>query len=60
MLFTGPLRVNLDPFEEYTDEEVWRSLEHAHLKDFVTSLLLGLQHDCAEGGENLRYKYVTC
>ncbi|KAK2171191.1 hypothetical protein NP493_1094g02038 [Ridgeia piscesae] len=53
VLFTGPLRVNLDPFEQYTDEEVWRSLEHAHLKDFVTSLPSGLQHDCAEGGENL-------
>ncbi|KAK2171195.1 hypothetical protein NP493_1094g03011 [Ridgeia piscesae] len=60
VLFTGPLRVNLDPFEQYTDEEVWRSLEHAHLKDFVTSLLLGLQHDCAEGGENLRGGQSVC
>ena len=55
MLFTGPLRMNLDPFDRYPDEEVWRSLEHAHLKDYVMSLPSGLQHDCAEGGENLRY-----
>ena len=46
--------MNLDPFDRYTDEEVWRSLEHAHLKDYVMSLPSGLQHDCAEGGENLR------
>ena len=48
--------MNLDPLDQYTDEEVWRSLEHAHLKDYVLSLPSGLQHDCAEGGENLRYE----
>jgi len=48
--------MNIDPFNLYTDEEVWRSLEHAHLKDYVMSLPSGLQHNCAEGGENLRYK----
>ncbi|KAI0239976.1 Multidrug resistance-associated protein 1 [Lamellibrachia satsuma] len=53
VLFTGPLRMNIDPFNLYTDEEVWRSLEHAHLKDYVMSLPSGLQHNCAEGGENL-------
>ena len=55
VLFTGPLRMNLDPFDRFTDEEVWRSLEQAHLKDYVVSLPSGLQHDCAEGGTNLRY-----
>ena len=59
-MFTGPLRMNLDPFEGYTDEEVWRSLEHAHLKDYVMSLPSGLQHYCAEGGENLRYSLCSC
>ncbi|KAI0210103.1 Multidrug resistance-associated protein 1 [Lamellibrachia satsuma] len=53
VLFTGPLRMNLDPFDRYTDEEVWRSLEHAHLMDYVMSLPSGLQHECTEGGENL-------
>ncbi|KAK2169804.1 hypothetical protein NP493_1174g00006 [Ridgeia piscesae] len=52
VLFTGPLRMNLDPFDRYTDEEVWRSLEHAYLKDYVMSLPSGLQYDCAEGGDN--------
>ncbi|XP_060803850.1 multidrug resistance-associated protein 1 isoform X3 [Amyelois transitella] len=53
VLFSGTLRMNLDPFEVYTDEEIWRSLEHAHLKDFVQGLPAGLRHAVAEGGENL-------
>ena len=55
MLFSGTLRINLDPFETYTDEEVWRALESAHLKNFVSSLAQQLQYPVAEGGENLRY-----
>ena len=26
-MFTGSLRYNLDPLEEYTDEEMWNALE---------------------------------
>uniref|UniRef100_A0A8C4NUZ9 ABC-type glutathione-S-conjugate transporter n=1 Tax=Dicentrarchus labrax TaxID=13489 RepID=A0A8C4NUZ9_DICLA len=47
------LRMNLDPFDTYTDEEVWRSLELAHLKNFVSNLPDKLNHECSEGGENL-------
>lgn len=54
MLFSGSLRINLDPFDRYTDEEVWRSLELAHLKTFVSDLPDKLNHECSEGGENLR------
>ncbi|KAH3860710.1 hypothetical protein DPMN_023628, partial [Dreissena polymorpha] len=53
VLFSGPLRMNLDPFDEHSDEKVWQSLEHAHLKNFVKSLPAGLEHECTEGGENL-------
>lgn len=53
VLFSGSLRINLDPFETCTDEEVWRALEHAHLKAFVKSLSAGLNHEITEGGENL-------
>ncbi|CAH0750174.1 unnamed protein product [Diatraea saccharalis] len=53
VLFSGTLRMNLDPFEAYTDEELWRSLEHAHLKNFVKGLQAGLRHEISEGGENL-------
>ena len=55
MLFSGDLRMNLDPFESYSDEEVWRSLESAHLKTFVSGLEKKLQHHISEGGENLRF-----
>ncbi len=54
MLFSGTLRMNLDPFEKYTDAEVWGALEHAHLKTFISNLPEGLQHHCSEGGANLR------
>ncbi|XP_013177998.1 PREDICTED: multidrug resistance-associated protein 1 isoform X1 [Papilio xuthus] len=53
VLFSGTLRMNLDPFDAYTDEEIWRSLEHAHLKTFVQGLQAGLRHEISEGGENL-------
>ncbi|XP_061183744.1 multidrug resistance-associated protein 1-like [Saccostrea echinata] len=53
ILFSGTIRMNLDPFESYTDDELWVALEHAHLKKYVESLDDGLQHECSEGGENL-------
>ncbi|KAM6155276.1 multidrug resistance-associated protein 1 isoform 2-T2 [Rhynchocyon petersi] len=53
VLFSGSLRMNLDPFSQYSDEEVWTSLELAHLKSFVSALPDKLNHECAEGGENL-------
>ncbi|XP_051703446.2 multidrug resistance-associated protein 1 [Oryctolagus cuniculus] len=53
VLFSGSLRMNLDPFSRYSDEEVWTSLELAHLKEFVSALPDKLNHECAEGGENL-------
>lgn len=45
--------MNLDPFDKHSDEDVWRSLEHAHLKSFVKGLPSGLHHEVTEGGENL-------
>ncbi|KFO10391.1 Canalicular multispecific organic anion transporter 1, partial [Balearica regulorum gibbericeps] len=53
VLFTGTLRMNLDPFDHYTDEEVWKALELAHLKTYVQDLPEGLLHLVSEGGENL-------
>ncbi|XP_063922468.1 multidrug resistance-associated protein 1 isoform X1 [Zophobas morio] len=53
VLFSGSLRMNLDPFDKHTDEEVWTALEHAHLKSFVKGLTAGLYHEVSEGGENL-------
>uniref|UniRef100_A0A8C6P277 ABC-type glutathione-S-conjugate transporter n=1 Tax=Nothobranchius furzeri TaxID=105023 RepID=A0A8C6P277_NOTFU len=53
ILFSGSLRMNLDPFDTYTDEEIWSSLELAHLKTFVSNLPDKLSYECSEGGENL-------
>ena len=47
--------MNLDPFDNHTDEELWNALEASHLSKFVLDLNGGLQHAIAEGGENLRY-----
>jgi ABC-type multidrug transport system fused ATPase/permease subunit len=52
-LFSGSLRINLDPFESFKDEEIWQALERAHLKEFVESLENKLSFECSEGGENL-------
>ena len=53
VLFSGSLRMNLDPFSLYTDEKVWEALKLAHLESFVSSLTEGLEYSIAEGGENL-------
>ncbi|XP_010775282.1 multidrug resistance-associated protein 1-like [Notothenia coriiceps] len=54
VLFSGSLRMNLDPFDNYSDEEAWRALEYSHLKSFVSGLPDKLNQECSEGGENLR------
>lgn len=54
-MFSGSLRMNLDPFDKFSDEEIWRVLELSHLKSYVSGLQEGLQHKVAEGGENLRW-----
>ena len=53
-MFVGSLRLNLDPLDIYSDDEIWTALEHAHLKTFVESLPDKLLHESGEGGENLR------
>lgn len=52
VLFSGSLRLNLDPFEQKSDEEIWRALELAHLKAFVKGLTSGLSHEVSEGKLN--------
>ena len=55
MLFSGTLRVNLDPFDHHSDDEIWSALQTAHLSQFVNGLEAGLEHEISEGGENIRY-----
>ncbi|XP_035829877.1 multidrug resistance-associated protein 1 [Aplysia californica] len=53
VIFSGTIRMNLDPSEQHMDSEVWEALEHAHLKDFVNGLAGQLDYNCGEGGQNL-------
>ena len=38
VLFSGTLRINLDPFGFHTDDEIWKVLDLAHLKDYANNL----------------------
>ena len=60
MLFSGTLRMNLDPFGIHTEDKLWECLEQSHLKNFVSSLTLRLDYECSEGGENLRLATLMC
>lgn len=37
-LFEGTIRQNLDPFNYYTDDEIWKAIDTAHLKPHIESL----------------------
>ncbi|CAD1479365.1 unnamed protein product, partial [Heterotrigona itama] len=46
-LFSGSLRKNLDPFDDYSDHLLWQALEEVELKE------MGLEAHVNEGGSNL-------
>ena len=54
VLFAGTLRMNLDPFDQYSDDALWDALRHSHLYAFVSALPEKLLYECTEGGDNLR------
>ncbi|XP_049887227.1 ATP-binding cassette sub-family C member 4-like isoform X2 [Pectinophora gossypiella] len=52
VLFSGTMRHNLDPFDEYPDQILWRALEEVELKEAVMELPAGLSSRMSEGGGN--------
>ncbi|XP_047481887.1 multidrug resistance-associated protein 1-like isoform X2 [Penaeus chinensis] len=52
VLFSGTLRLNLDPLDRCSDAEVWRALELAHLAPYVRAQPAGLLHPVDEEGAN--------
>ena len=54
VLFSGTLRMNIDPLSEYEDIELWKALDRAYMGDYVSSLPETLSYECGEGGKNLR------
>lgn len=51
VLFSGTLRRNLDPFEEYVDADIWSALEEVELKE-IASGQLGLNSPVMANGSN--------
>jgi len=52
-LFSGTLRRNLDPFDDYSDDSLWMALEAVKLKESMIELPLGLHFIVTGGGSNL-------
>lgn len=52
-IFNGTIRMNLDPFDDQTDEKIWDVLKELILSPFVLSFPEGLYHVLFEGGSNL-------
>ena len=53
VIFSGSIRRNLDPFDVYTDDQIWKSLEQSHLASHVSAKEEGLEYVITEGGDNL-------
>ncbi|CAD8134461.1 unnamed protein product [Paramecium octaurelia] len=47
-LFTGTIRRNLDPFDNFTDEQLWKALEQTDLINHVRAFQSGLQTDMSD------------
>uniref|UniRef100_A0A669ENA4 ATP-binding cassette sub-family C member 5 n=1 Tax=Oreochromis niloticus TaxID=8128 RepID=A0A669ENA4_ORENI len=52
VLFSGTVRSNLDPFNQYSEEKIWDALERSHMKECVSQLPLKLESEVVENGEN--------
>lgn len=53
VMFSGTLRLNVDPLKANGDDVLWTALEQSSLKEFVQSLPDGLDTIISEGGANL-------
>jgi ABC-type multidrug transport system fused ATPase/permease subunit len=53
VLFSGTIRSNMDPFEQYTNEEIWYALERCGMKKTIEEMPELLDARVAEYGENL-------
>ncbi|XP_028429950.1 LOW QUALITY PROTEIN: ATP-binding cassette sub-family C member 5 [Perca flavescens] len=53
VLFHTTVRSNLDPLNQYSDDQIWDALQRSHMKECVSQLPLKLQSEVLENGENL-------
>eukprot|EP00058_Branchiostoma_floridae_P018052 XP_002603541.1 hypothetical protein BRAFLDRAFT_280495 [Branchiostoma floridae] len=52
VLFVGTVRYNLDPFEQYSDDQIWSALERTHMKQAISGLQHQLEAPVVENGDN--------
>ncbi|KAL2804766.1 ATP-binding cassette sub-family C member 5 isoform 3 [Daubentonia madagascariensis] len=52
VLFIGTVRSNLDPFNQYTEDQIWDALERTHMKECIAQLPLKLESEVMENGDN--------
>ncbi|XP_038631368.1 multidrug resistance-associated protein 5-like isoform X2 [Scyliorhinus canicula] len=52
VLFVGTVRSNLDPYNQYTDAQIWAALGRAHMKESIEQLNEKLDFEVMENGEN--------
>ena len=62
VLFSGSMRYNLDPCNEYDDNLLWKALEQVQLKSTVEEMSAGLSEEVSEGGSNFSVgqKQLVC
>lgn len=53
VLFSGTIRSNMDPFDDYTNEEIWSALQRCGMKKTIEAFPDLLDAPVAEYGENL-------
>jgi len=51
-MFHGTIRSNLDPFHKFDDDQLWKALEIANLKESIMNLRLQLESPVEDNGEN--------
>lgn len=52
ILFSGSIRMNLDPHQQHSDQDLWDALRKVNLARVVRALPNALHYEVTEGGEN--------
>jgi ABC-type multidrug transport system fused ATPase/permease subunit len=52
VMFSATVRFNLDPFDEFSDEQIWEVLRDVSMSEHVQTLPSKLQELVAESGDN--------
>ncbi|KAJ8327311.1 hypothetical protein, variant [Batrachochytrium dendrobatidis JEL423] len=62
VMLTGTIRSNLDPFQQCTDEEIWKALKNVHLGDKIQEMPAKLDTPIIENGKtfNLSERQLFC